>query len=118
MGKQTFDRTKKTLGILLAVCFLISVTAALVSASNKDYEDGYKDGYKQGYKEGYKKGYAAGTKTAEEVQAEYKSGVGGWGHSGFSGTDYGNGFNEGYKVGYKQGYSGGFKAGSQEVTSD
>jgi hypothetical protein len=32
MGKQTFDKMKKILSILLAVCFLMSVTAVAVSA--------------------------------------------------------------------------------------
>jgi mannose-6-phosphate isomerase-like protein (cupin superfamily) len=32
MGKQIFGRSKKTLGVLLVVCFLLSVTAAAVSA--------------------------------------------------------------------------------------
>ena len=32
MGKQIFDRMRKTLGILLAVCFVMSITAAAVSA--------------------------------------------------------------------------------------
>ena len=34
MRKQTFDKIKKTLAILLAVCFLASVTAASVSAAS------------------------------------------------------------------------------------
>jgi hypothetical protein len=32
MGKQTFDRIRKTVAILLAVCFLVSLTAASASA--------------------------------------------------------------------------------------
>jgi len=32
MGKQEFDRIKKTMAFLLAVLFLVSVTAAAVSA--------------------------------------------------------------------------------------
>ncbi len=32
MGKQTFDRAKKTLAILLAVCFVATLTATTVSA--------------------------------------------------------------------------------------
>ena len=32
--KTTFGKVKKTLAILLAVCFLVSVTAAAVSASS------------------------------------------------------------------------------------
>jgi hypothetical protein len=33
MGKQTFDKIKKTLAILLAVIFVVSLTAASVSAA-------------------------------------------------------------------------------------
>ena len=33
MGKQIFDRIRKTLGILLVVCFVMSITAAAVSAA-------------------------------------------------------------------------------------
>jgi flagellar basal body-associated protein FliL len=33
MGKQTFDRTKKTLIILLVVLYIISITSASVAAS-------------------------------------------------------------------------------------
>jgi mannose-6-phosphate isomerase-like protein (cupin superfamily) len=42
MRKQTFDRIKKILGILLAVCFLLSVTAAAVSAKELSCTTGKK----------------------------------------------------------------------------
>jgi hypothetical protein len=43
MGEQTFDRIKKTLGILLVVFFVASLTAAAVSAApyDRDGRDGY-----------------------------------------------------------------------------
>jgi hypothetical protein len=36
MGKQTFDRIKKILGILLLVFFVASITAASASATSSD----------------------------------------------------------------------------------
>ena len=38
-------KMKKILGILLAVCFLMSVTAAAVSAGENQEKDGGKDKY-------------------------------------------------------------------------
>jgi len=61
MGNKKVDRTKKILAILLAVCFVLSVTAASVSADdNSEYrnKDGYNAGYNKGYNEGEKQGKA------------------------------------------------------------
>lgn len=33
MGKQTFDKTKKILGILIVIFFVISMTAAVINAA-------------------------------------------------------------------------------------
>jgi hypothetical protein len=38
MGKQTFDRIKKTLAILLAVFFVASMTAAAVTAAPETFD--------------------------------------------------------------------------------
>jgi hypothetical protein len=40
MGKQTSDRIKKTLGVLLVVFFIVSATAASVSACGKGKTSG------------------------------------------------------------------------------
>lgn len=50
MGEQIFAKIRKQLAILLAVCFLVSVTAATATASNADdYEKGLKAGKAAGY---------------------------------------------------------------------
>jgi hypothetical protein len=40
MGKQTSERIKKTLGVLLVVFFIVSATVASVSACNKGKSSG------------------------------------------------------------------------------
>lgn len=57
MINKKFDKTKKTLAILLILCFILSVTAVSVSAaSNSKNKDGYNDGYRKGYEYGKKQG--------------------------------------------------------------
>jgi hypothetical protein len=62
MKKQTFNRIKKTLGVLLLVSLIMFVTSAAASAENVNvsprdgYEDGYKDGSKVGYEDCLKHG--------------------------------------------------------------
>ena len=52
MGKQIFDRIKKTMAVLLLVLFVVSVTAAAASATQAEYDKGFKDGMRVGYKDG------------------------------------------------------------------
>jgi hypothetical protein len=85
MANMTFDRITKTMVILLALCFVLSVTVASVNAAtfeqeNKFYDhegkykdgdnygQGYKDGdnYRQSFKYGYDKGYIDGNKDCSQ----------------------------------------------------
>ena len=68
MAKKTFDRITKTMAILLALCFVLSVTAASVNAATFDHDDKYKHGnkYGQAYKDGYAKGYNDGKKRCSQ----------------------------------------------------
>jgi hypothetical protein len=61
MGKQTPNRIKKILSVLLLVSFVIFVTAASASARNVNISPpGSKGGYDAGYQNGYKSGYDIG----------------------------------------------------------
>jgi len=121
VGKQVFDRMKRTIAILLVVCFLVSLTATAVSASTQDYKDGCKAGYKAGYdageKKGYADGYADGSETARELTA-YKALISKEKET-FSSEDYRKGYRacypKGYENGYKKGYGDGFKDGTESV---
>ncbi len=44
MGKQTFDRTKKILSILLTIFFIITLTVASASAAELNGNNGCKNG--------------------------------------------------------------------------
>jgi hypothetical protein len=50
MGNKKFDRIKKTLAVLLMLCFTLSITAVLAEAG--DDSNGYNDGYNKGYSDG------------------------------------------------------------------
>ncbi len=56
MSNKTFDRITTTLSILLALCFVLSVTAASVNAATFEHGDKYGKGYNDGYSKGYKDG--------------------------------------------------------------
>ncbi len=100
MANKTFDRITKTMAILLALCFVLSVTAVSVNAatfeqSNKFYDHAgkYKHGDKYGqdykdsnnygqdsrngdsYIQGYKDGYNKGLNDGREDCIKYGSKV-------------------------------------------
>ena len=43
MAKKTFDRITKTMAILLALCFVLSVTAASVNAATFEHGNKFND---------------------------------------------------------------------------
>jgi hypothetical protein len=123
MKNNIFGRIKKTLAILLAVCFLLSVTTTSVSATENSrygknkvaYEGGYNKGYsgknKVAYEDGYSKGYSVGKEQGKKDCKQYGS------------TEilkkiprpftkyswtavYKKSYRNGYKSGYIDGYSG------------
>ena len=102
MRNKKFDRIKKTLAILLIVCFTLSVTVASVSAADND-KSGYMDGYYKGYKDGKKQGqkdckqYGSRENLAKIPSPLNKDS---WTKS------YKNSYNAGYKKGYLDGYNG------------
>lgn len=59
MANKKFDRTTKTIIILLAICFLLSVTVASAKATANDK-------YRQGYNVGYSKGSHDGKKDCDQ----------------------------------------------------
>jgi hypothetical protein len=93
-GRYMKSQIKRTIAILLLVCFLLSVTAAVVSASQKDYSRGYKKGIRDGYKDGFK----ACKEEDEKVHAfaYHKKAIGP--------TDYDTGYEDGYDIGHRRGY--------------
>lgn len=107
MKNNTFDRIKKTLAILLAVCFLLSVTTASVSATENSrygknkvaYGDGYSKGYSVGKEQGKKdcKQYGS-TEILKRIPRPFTK---------YSWTAaYKKSYKNGYKSGYIDGYSG------------
>jgi len=89
-------KIKRTIAVLLAVCFLVSVTAVAVSADQADYDRGYQQGVKDGTKDGIN---------------DCKNGQISKGTTGTKGTkgsptgpsDETRGWTDGYKVGYTNG---------------
>ena len=122
MSKQTFDRIKKTLTFLLAICFLMSVTAVTVSASidpswgpiaKQNYNEAYANGNQAGKGDGYNAGNIAGSN-------DCSTGLGNSGGITSSNVapksnapadiGYADGYNQAYVLEYQQGYSNGFSA--------
>lgn len=95
MGIQKLNRIKKTLVILLAVCFLMSVTAASVSATQAEYDQGYKDGYSAGYKDGFEQCKKDQPATPSH-DLKYKK---------LTQSDYDDGYSAGYDAGFQKGYN-------------
>lgn len=128
MRKQTFNRRKKILSILLLLSIMMSVTTALASAKNisnphSDYKTGSKDDAKNGYKVGYgTRDYKIGSQAGaqEGYKLGYKAGNEDCLKHGQIGVltkipapdikdkwtnNYKTGYNEGFKKGYTAGYN-------------
>ena len=92
MGKQIFDRIKKTMAVLLLVLFVVSVTAAAASATQAEYDKGFKDGMRVGYKDGLAQCKKDQPKpfAAKAMRASL--------------SDYDRGYAEGYDQGFQRGY--------------
>lgn len=109
MTNRTFNRITKTITFLLALCSVLSVTAASVSAAtleqgNKScgHEDKYKDSdsYGQGYNDGHGKGYIDGKKDCSQYgRKNILRKIPG--HSNNE-KSYCKGFLLGYKAGYNE----------------
>jgi hypothetical protein len=84
---------KRTIAILLLVCFLLSVTAAAVSASQKDYS--------RGYRKGIRDGYTAGFKACKEERGAYGEHMY---RKAIAPTDYDTGYEDGFDIGHRRGY--------------
>ena len=103
MANKTFDRITKKMAFLLALCFLLSVTAVSVNAAT--FEQGNKfndhgDKYGQGYKDGYSKGSNDGQKDCNQhgsrevlKKIPYPSN---------NDQSYRNGFKQSYITGYNE----------------
>lgn len=121
MGKQIVVRTRKALGILLSVLFVMSITAATASANIDISKYGphdkinYKDGYNNGFHDGSKAGYADGMKNGYndcQKGLDNDSENGGTNNLVFKcGAAYDIGYADGYNNGYRQGYIAAYKAG-------
>lgn len=83
-------QVKKTIAILLGVCFLLSVTVASVSALT-EYQKGYIDGTKAGFAQGVKDCKADQPKTMMKTLTAVTD-------------EYSRGYGDGYNVGWNNGY--------------
>ena len=96
---------KRTMAILLIVCFVVSVAAATVGAAEDKIMVGtHGNGQAQfdkGYKDGYKDGFQAGLTDCKAANHETKM------MSRKIGVDS---YDKGYAAGYPVGYSAGLKA--------
>jgi hypothetical protein len=106
MGKQTFERTKNILIILLLVFFLISITDASASAvqikGTRSYQLGYLKGAQDGYKVGYDAGYGDCLKSGQKGilnRIPDPSIKDNWT------KNYKRGYEDGFKKGYIVGYN-------------
>jgi len=106
MEYNRFGGAKKTLAILLILCFILSVTVASVSAADNSKYGKSKEGYNAGYKAGYEEGKIQGqndcgqygsTEVLNKIPIPFNK---------LSWTkDYTESYNKGYKDGYLDGYS-------------
>ena len=97
--KYMGSKIKRTIAILLAICFLVSLSATAVSGitltvrgyfDNPEYKRGYDDGYKDGYDVGLKYCKQNYGQTFELVEKDA--------------SDYDKGYTSGYNAGFKAGY--------------
>jgi PKD repeat protein len=93
MGKQRSSQIKKTIGILLAFCFMLSITVALVSADQADYDKGYIAGYTAGYSTGFEQ-------CKKDQPATPPHNI-----MALTQSDYSDGYSAGYDVGFQKGYA-------------
>jgi len=123
MEKQIFDRTKKILGILLLVLFVMSITVTAVSAvtdtsnfgpvSKQNYDKGYKDGSAAGSTPGYDGGKKLGDEACKNGRPMLES----LGALLFlpvepkSSAAYDQGYADGYNEGWRLAFVTGFKEG-------
>jgi len=135
MGKQTFEKTKKTLGILLLVFFVVSITVTAVSArivgptntskfgpvSKQNYDKGARDGSDKGYSDGHTAGMRLGDsdcKTGKPNSGgkDVKGNATAKSSSAYD-LGYADGYNAlypmGYSIGYTQGYNDCINRGEQ-----
>ena len=92
---------KKTVAILLVVCFIVSVTVAAVSANQQEYNRGYKEGCRDGYKDGFREGKTDSKKPYSAfIKKEARK------------SDYDKGYERGYSDCFPKGYKAGLRAGS------
>lgn len=119
MRNKRFDRLKKTLAILLVVCFTLSVTVTSVNAADEDEK--YKDakGYIEGYEAGYKEGKEQGDKDCEQYGSiENLSKIPSPTNETNWTEEYTDSYNIGYKKGYIDGYSGSRYECLKKIISD
>ena len=88
------SKIKRTIGILMAFCFVLSITAASVSATQAEYDQGYKDGYSAGYKEGFEQ-------CKKDQPATPSHNV----YHKLTTSDYDEGYSAGYNTGFQNGYN-------------
>jgi hypothetical protein len=106
MKNKEFDRIKKTLIILLVLCFAQTASAALASAAdNSNYgkdEDGFKDGYNKGFEDGKIQGQIeceqyGNNSTLSKIPSPFNDNS--WSQN------YRDNYNNGYEKGYIDGYN-------------
>lgn len=107
MKNKELDRIKKTLIILLVLCFAQTASAALASAAdNSNYgknEDGFKDGYNKGFEDGKIQGQIeceqyGNISTLSKIPSPFKD----YNWSQNYRDNYNNGYEKGYIDGYNQ----------------
>lgn len=103
MKNKNFDKIKKTFAVLLAFCFVLSVTAAAASAAdNSKNKDGYGDGYAKGQKDGKNQGKKDCEKYgSREILSKIPSPFNEYGWTKY----YRDSYNRGYEKGYLDSYN-------------
>ncbi|WP_048139156.1 hypothetical protein [Methanosarcina horonobensis] len=104
MRYKKFEQIKKTIAILLVICFALSTIST--SASAADNSKGYSDGYNKGYDDGKDDGKKQGEKDCKQYGSRENldkiptpPNKDSWTES------YKNSYNKGYQKGYIDGYN-------------